>query len=304
MLREQAKAYFESFQDRLCARLANVDGGAEFREDLWDYAPGDGPGVGGGRTRVIEGGALFEKAGVNVSALEGRLSDRIADRLNAEQRNFFATGVSIVIHPENPHIPTTHANLRYLELTDDDGKPQRAWFGGGADLTPYYPDDEAAVQFHTALKSACDGYQADAYRRFKEECDRYFFLAHRGEARGVGGIFYDYLEQDLDQTFSFTKSVGEAFLNVYPEIVEGRRDKPWTAEQRDWQLHRRGRYVEFNLIYDRGTLFGLETKGRTESILMSLPPHVRWSYDYDAKAGSAEEKLMQVVREPRDWVES
>ena len=179
---------------------------------------------------------------------------------------------------------------------------QRAWFGGGADLTPYYPDEEAARQFHTALKQACDRFRPDAYARFKEQCDRYFYLPHRGEARGVGGIFYDYLEQDLDRVFDFSQAVGAAFLDVYPSIAEQRRGLPWTPEQREWQLHRRGRYVEFNLVHDRGTLFGLETRGRTESILMSLPPLVRWSYDYQPRQGSPEAQLLEWVRQPREWV--
>ena len=301
-MRKQAQGYFESLQDRLCDRLASVDGQATFHEDRWSYQPGEGPGTGGGRTRVLAGGACFEKAGVNISALEGQLSERLAEKMNAIHRDFFATGISIVIHPENPWVPTTHANLRYLELVDGDGNLQRAWFGGGADLTPYYPDEDSARQFHRALKQACDGYQPDAYARFKEQCDRYFYLSHRNEARGVGGIFYDYLQDDLDQVFDFSQRVGEAFLDVYPSIVEKLRGQPWTPEQRDWQLHRRGRYVEFNLVHDRGTLFGLETKGRTESILMSLPPEVRWSYDYQPKPGTPEATLLEWVREPREWV--
>jgi len=287
-VKQRAESFFRDLQDEICSTLERVDGRGCFIEDAWDYEPGDGPGEGGGRSRVLTAGAIFEKAGVNVSALHGELSLRLAERLDVTERKFFATGVSLVIHPESPWVPTAHLNLRYLQLFDAAGDPARSWFGGGADLTPYYRDDEAAVLFHRAMNAACDPYAADAYARFKRDCDEYFYLPHRGEARGIGGIFFDYLEGDPEHTLELVRNVGASFNRVYPEIVEGLGARTWTEAQREWQLHRRGRYVEFNLIHDRGTLFGLETKGRTESILMSLPPLVRWTYDQQPESGSPE----------------
>lgn len=301
-MKERAQVFFHELQDEICSTLERVDARGKFIEDAWTYAPGDGPGDGGGRSRVLAGGAVFEKAGVNVSALHGELSPRLVERLEVTDRKFFATGVSLVIHPESPLVPTAHMNLRYLQLFDAAGDPARAWFGGGADLTPYYPDEEAAVLFHAALKDACEPYAPDAYERFKRACDEYFYLPHRGEARGIGGIFFDYLDEDPQRTFELVRRVGTAFNAVYPEIVEHRKARRWTDTQRDWQLHRRGRYVEFNLIHDRGTLFGLETKGRTESILMSLPPLVRWTYAHTPRPGSPEARLLEVLRAPRDWI--
>ena len=301
-MNQRAASFFRKQQDEICSTLEAVDGTGRFIEDCWDYAPGDGPGQGGGRSRVLAGGAVFEKAGVNVSELHGELSTRLAERLEVSDRRFFATGVSLVVHPESPWVPTVHMNLRYLQLFDAAGDPGRAWFGGGADLTPYYPDDQAAVLFHQALKDACDPYADDAYVRFKRACDEYFHLPHRGEARGIGGIFFDYLEDAPERTFEFVQAVGAAFNRVYPAIADARKKQTWTPEQREWQLHRRGRYVEFNLIHDRGTLFGLETKGRTESILMSLPPLVRWTYDQQPAPDSPEERLLELLREPREWL--
>jgi len=301
-VKQTVTRFVNALQDEFCSTLERVDGGAVFTEDNWRYAPGDGPGDGGGRSRVLTAGAVFEKAGVNVSSLRGDLSERLAARLEVTDRRFFATGISLVIHPESPLIPTVHMNLRYLQLLDPDDRVTRAWFGGGADLTPFYPDNEAAVSFHRAMKGACDAYASDAYTRFKKWCDEYFYLPHRGEARGIGGIFFDYLEDDPERTFDFVSAVGAAFNRVYEEIVSARKGRGWNESQRDWQLHRRGRYVEFNLIHDRGTLFGLETKGRTESILMSLPPLVRWTYAQRPSPGSPEAQLVELLREPRDWL--
>ena len=291
-LRSRVQAYVEDLQDRLCAALEAVDGG-RFREDRWKREGG-----GGGRTRVLEGGRVFEKAGVNTSAVFGELDPDFARELQGEGTGFFATGVSLVLHPRSPRIPTAHANFRYLE------QGRGAWFGGGADLTPYYLVDEDARHFHETLKQACDVHDPAAYPRFKAECDRYFFLPHRGEARGVGGLFFDGLgadaDHDLEARFAFLRSVGDAFGPAYLPLVERHLDDPFGDRERAWQLLRRGRYVEFNLVYDRGTLFGLQTGGRIESILMSLPPVVHFPYD-PQPPGPEEARLMEVLRAPRDW---
>ncbi len=297
-LRDEAQRYFEALQDRICAGLERADGRARFAEDRWSHeASHGGAAGGGGRTRVLADGAVFEKAGVNISAVTGTLSDKLAQRMKVAPCGFFATGISLVLHPRSPHVPTVHMNLRYLEL--DGG---RAWFGGGADLTPYYLERDDAVHFHRTWKSVCDRHDPAWYPRFKQWCDEYFFVRHRGEARGIGGVFFDYLEEDLEQVFAFVKHAGDAFLESYVPIVERRGGQPWTEQQRDWQLVRRGRYVEFNLVYDRGTLFGLETGGRVESILMSLPPVVRWAYGHEPVPGSDEARLVEVLRKPVDWV--
>jgi coproporphyrinogen III oxidase len=288
----RAQQYFEHLQDIICNKLESLDGKERFLEDVWQHNEG-----GGGRTRVIQNGAIFEKGGVNTSAVSGTLTPTLADRLQVDPQKFFATGISLVLHPFSPMIPTVHANFRYLEIENGD-----FWFGGGSDLTPYYLFEEDARHFHTIWKRACDQYNADYYPKFKKWCDEYFFLKHRGEARGIGGIFFDYLKGDFEQLFHFVETCGNSFLDAYIPIVERRRNDAWGEEEREWQLIRRGRYVEFNLVYDRGTLFGLETQGRTESILMSLPPLVRWSYDAQLKAGSVEEKLVEVLLHPREWV--
>jgi len=298
-LAERAHRAFAGLQDTICAGLEALDGGATFREDAWTYAPGAGVGEGGGRTRVISGGKVFEKGGVNLSAVTGRLTARLAGHLGVQPQPIYATGLSLVLHPLSPHVPTVHMNVRYLELLGADG---HGWFGGGADLTPYYLVEEDARHFHRVLRAACDEHAAGDYPRFKHGCDEYFYLPHRGEARGVGGIFFDYLKDDPEATFAFATAVGAAFLPAYGPIVKRRRDTPWSDAEREWQLLRRGRYVEFNLIHDRGTLFGLETGGRTESILMSLPPVVHWAYDHSPAEGSAEALLLAALRSPRDWL--
>ncbi len=292
-MKDRAHELFARLQDEICGALEKLDGKARFREDRWKNAAG----TGGGVTRVIAAGDVFEKGGVNLSAVGGELSDKLAERLNVSKQPFFATGISLVLHPASPMVPTVHMNVRYLEMLG----AQRAWFGGGADLTPYYLFAEDAAHFHGCLKAACDRHDPDCYPRFKRDCDDYFYLPHRQEARGVGGIFFDYLDRDLERVFELVGDVGRAFLPAYLPIVERRLREPWSERQRRWQLIRRGRYVEFNLIHDRGTLFGLETGGRTESILISLPPVVHWAYDDKPEAGSREAALLDALRNPTDW---
>jgi coproporphyrinogen III oxidase len=283
--------YFRGLQNRICAALERLDGTAMFREDTWVREGG-----GGGRTRILAEGAVFEKAGVNFSDVHGELSEEFAKQIPGESREFTATGMSLVLHPQNPFVPAVHANFRFLT------KGHRRWFGGGADLTPYYPYREDAIHFHRVWKEICDRHQAVAdYQRFKKWCDDYFFLPHRGETRGIGGIFFDYLEADPEKTFSFVRDCGESFLSAYLPIAERRKVEPYTAVQKVFQEYRRGRYVEFNLLYDRGTIFGLKTGGRIESILMSLPSKVRWEYDFQLAAGSREAELQEFLR-PRDWL--
>jgi coproporphyrinogen III oxidase len=308
-LKERARDFFAELQSEICAALEEVDGSARFREDLWSRDGG-----GGGRTRVMEGGALFEKAGVNLSEVYGRLDEAFAAGLPVgEGTSFFATGISLVLHPLSPMVPAVHANFRYLE------RGSGGWFGGGTDLTPYYPYIEDVVHFHRTLKEACDRSDSWYYPRFKKWCDEYFFIKHRNEARGVGGVFFDYLtgrhegeslepggrrpapDRGLEFTFEFVQDVARAFLPAYLPIVERRKSEPYTEREREFQLIRRGRYVEFNLVYDRGTHFGLQTGGRIESILMSLPPMVRWRYDYQPEAGTREADAMAFFR-ARDWL--
>ncbi|MFN0124260.1 MAG: oxygen-dependent coproporphyrinogen oxidase [Blastocatellia bacterium] len=290
-LKDRARAYFRSLQDRICEALAEVDGQARFREDLWDREGG-----GGGRTRVLENGALFEKAGVNFSAVNGELPVTFADRIGlGTGRKFFATGVSLVLHPHSPYVPTVHANFRFLERGDT------GWFGGGTDLTPGYPFREDIVHFHKTLKAVCDLHDVADYTQFRHNCDKYFHIPHRNEMRGVSGIFFDYLKDDPESVFAFVRDAGEAFLPAYLPIVARRRAMPWTEREREFQLIRRGRYVEFNLVYDRGTVFGLETRGRVESILMSLPALAAWKYDYTPEPGSPEEEALKYFQ-PQDWL--
>lgn len=288
-LQRNAQEFFKRLQDEICAELEHIDGKTKFIEDRWQH-----PEAGGGITRVLQNGGAFEKAGVNFSAVTTRLTDSLASRLSVAPQNIFATGISLVVHPFSPMIPTVHMNLRYLELANGD-----AWFGGGADLTPYVLFEEDARHFHRVLKSVCDKHNPSYYTRFKQWCDEYFTIKHRGEARGVGGIFFDY--QKDGEFFTFVQDVGKAFLDAYVPIVERRKSEPWGEKEKDWQRIRRGRYVEFNLLYDRGTLFGLETQGRVESILMSLPPVVKWVYNHQPEPGSQEAKLLEVLRSPREW---
>jgi coproporphyrinogen III oxidase len=292
------KRFVEALQIRITKKLEATDGSTSFQVDRWEREEGGG----GGITAVLEDGEVFEKAGVNTSAVHGPLPERMAEVLEVDAKPFYATGLSLVIHPRSPHVPTVHANFRYFALGEDLMAPDDQWFGGGADLTPYYPRLEDVQHFHRVWKDVCDRHNDVAdYEAFKRECDEYFYLPHRNEARGVGGIFYDYLRADPEGTFFFTREAGRAFLRSYLPIVERRRDGEWGEEERTFQLIRRGRYVEFNLVYDRGTKFGLETDGRTESILMSLPPHVRWTYDHTPADDSREGRALWYFT-ARDWL--
>jgi coproporphyrinogen III oxidase len=292
-MHQSAVAYFMELQDRICQALAGLESKAAFREDTWQREGG-----GGGRSRVLEGGAVFEKAGVNFSDVRGEMSEAFANQIPGAGRNFTAAGISLVLHPYSPMVPTVHANFRYLT------KGEKRWFGGGADLTPYYPYREDVIHFHCVWRRVCEKHAPLVdYRRLKKACDAYFFLAHRNEPRGVGGIFFDYLEGDLEAVFAFVRDCGDSFLDAYLPIVERRKDEAFTQQRREFQQYRRGRYVEFNLLYDRGTVFGLKTGGRVESILMSLPPVVRWRYDWHPEPGSREAELYDVYLKPRDWAE-
>jgi len=289
-MHDRAADFFKDLQDRICAGLEEADGAASFREDIWQR-----PGGGGGRTRVISDGAIFEKGGVNFSEVFGEHSPEFARQIPGDGLRFSATGVSLVIHPRSPLVPTVHANFRYLT------HGSKAWFGGGADLTPYYPFREDVVHFHTIWKTVCDEHSAVAdHAKMKRDCDEYFFLKHRNEARGVGGIFFDYSDA-TEAMFEFVCVAADRFLDAYVPIVERRKGLTYTPAQRYFQEIRRGRYVEFNLVYDRGTIFGLKTEGRTESILMSLPPVVRYLYDYRPAPGTPEAELTEYWLKPRDW---
>ena len=293
--------YIKILQDNITQLLGKIDGKIDFKEDLWERPQG-----GGGRTRILENGNVIEKAGVNISAVYGPLPESMQSYFNVEKVNFFACGLSLVIHPVNPMAPTVHANWRYFEMYDKTGTICDQWFGGGLDLTPYYLFEEDVKHFHQTCKKVCDKYHPDYYSNFKKKCDSYFFNTHRNEARGVGGIFFDYLKKTdtftLENHFKFVTAVGDSFENAYVPILKKRKDLNYTIAQRRWQEIRRGRYVEFNLIHDKGTIFGLQTNGRIESILMSLPPKVQWKYDYYPEPNSKEARLLKVLKTPQDWV--
>ncbi len=317
--RQRVKQFVQDLQDQICDGLEQLDGEAHFQEDCWQRPEG-----GGGRTRVIREGGVFEQGGVNFSEVWGNTLPQtiLKQRPEAAGHDFYATGTSMVLHPRNPYVPTVHLNYRYFEAGPV------WWFGGGADLTPYYPFAEDAIHFHQTLKQACDQHHREYYPAFKRWCDEYFYLKHRQEARGVGGIFFDYqdgqsplyngpdsdgtaaqysdrvgpISHNWEQLFALIRSCGQAFLPAYAPIVERRRGMDYGDRQRQFQLYRRGRYVEFNLVYDRGTIFGLQTNGRTESILMSLPPLVRWEYGYTPEPNTPEAQLSEVFLKPQDWV--
>ncbi len=293
--------YIQNLQDQITSKLEAIDGKATFKEDIWKRPEG-----GGGRTRVIENGAIFEKGGVNISGVHGRLPDTMQKYFNVTDADFFACGLSLVLHPKNPMIPTVHANWRYFEMYDKNGTIVDQWFGGGQDLTPYYLFDEDAIHFHQISKAACDKHNPEFYKKYKTRCDEYFYNAHRNEARGIGGLFFDYCkasdDMQMEDWYNFVTEVGNSFLDAYVPIVQKRKSLEYTKQQRNWQEIRRGRYVEFNLVHDKGTLFGLKTNGRIESILMSLPPHVQWVYNHEPQKGSEEERLLNILKQPKDWV--
>jgi coproporphyrinogen III oxidase len=293
------KDYLLNLQDRICTGLQVEDGQAIFQEDSWVREEG-----GGGRSRVITDGGVFEKGGVNFSHVHGTQlpPSATAARPELAGRSFEAMGVSLVMHPENPYIPTSHANVRFF-IAEKPGEEPVWWFGGGYDLTPYYGHLEDCQHWHQTAKSACDPFGEAVYPRFKQWCDDYFFLKHRNEPRGIGGLFFDdYNEPGFEQSFGLMRSVGDSYLDAYLPIIQRRKEMVWGEREKQFQLYRRGRYVEFNLVYDRGTLFGLQTGGRTESILMSLPPLVRWEYDWQPVPGTAEAELYDIYLKPQSWI--
>ena len=300
-MKQKFYKYIQNLQDAITFKLEEVDGKSTFQEDIWKRPEG-----GGGRTRVIENGDVFEKGGVNISAVHGKLPKSMQAYFNVVDLDFYACGLSLVIHPKNPMVPTVHANWRYFEMYNEQGDIVDNWFGGGQDLTPYYLFEDDARHFHRTCKRSCDKHNSEFYPKYKTKCDEYFYNSHRKEARGIGGLFFDYCKASEDMSmenwYNFVTEVGNSFLEAYVPIVERRKDVTYTKENRNWQEIRRGRYVEFNLVHDKGTLFGLNTNGRIESILMSLPPHVQWVYDHHPAKGSQEEKLIEVLQQSRNWI--
>ncbi len=300
-IKETFNQYILDLQQQITAALEKVDGKATFLKDPWVREEG-----GGGLSMVISDGNVFEKGGVNTSAVYGPLPVAMQQAFGVGESNFFACGLSLVIHPRNPYVPTVHANWRYFELYDKDGNKIDSWFGGGSDLTPYYVFEEDGRHFHQTLKNAMDPFGEELYEKYKAHCDNYFINKHRNnEARGIGGVFYDYLrpkdQQDAERLVAFQRSNGDSFVKAYIPIVERRKDTPYGEREQFWQEIRRGRYVEFNLVHDRGTLFGLKTNGRIESILMSLPPRARWEYNYQPEEGTPEAELLKNLK-PRNWL--
>jgi coproporphyrinogen III oxidase len=298
--KEEISAAYQLIQDEICAALEQVDGKATFEEEKWEREGG-----GGGRTRIIQNGNILEKGGVNFSAVHGPLPLGIKKALNVEHDEFFATGVSIVIHPNHPMVPIIHMNIRYFEMPSEDSENPVRWFGGGIDLTPHYVFEDDAKFFHQNLKSVCDQFSHDFYARFKHWADDYFYIKHRNETRGIGGIFYDRLTASdtltWENIFDFSQALGRSFIPTYTELVNRNRDKAFTEDHQSWQYQRRSRYTEFNLVYDAGTKFGLETNGRIESILMSLPPTAKWVYNYQAQPGSEEERTLGLLKKGINW---
>ena len=303
---QAVKDYLLNLQDSICQQLSIEDGGATFEEDSWvrDANP-DKPGMhGSGKTRLLVDGSVIEQGGVNFSNVSGDKmpASATANRPELAGRSFKAMGVSLVIHPKNPMAPTSHANVRFF-IAEKEGEDPVWWFGGGYDLTPYYGFDEDCKHWHQTAQNACEAFGDDIYDKYKNWCDDYFYLKHRDEQRGIGGLFFDDLnEWGFDKSFEFLKAVGDSFIKAYQPILSNRKDLPYTEKQRDFQLYRRGRYVEYNLVYDRGTLFGLQSGGRTESILMSMPPLVKWKYNWQPEEGSSEALLYNHFLKPRDWV--
>jgi len=300
--KEQVAEDYKLIQDEICQALEQLDGSAKFEEEMWEREGG-----GGGRTRVIQNGNILEKGGVNFSAVHGNLPENLKRGLKVEQDEFFATGVSIVIHPNHPMVPIIHMNIRYFEMpSSTEGGNSVCWFGGGIDVTPHYVFEDDARFFHGYLKSVCDQYHKEFYQRFKTWADDYFYIKHRNETRGIGGIFYDRLtttdEISLDSIFEFSKAVGRSFIPIYTELVNRNRYKQFNEQNQLWQYLRRSRYAEFNLVYDAGTKFGLETNGRIESILMSLPPTAKWLYNYQTEPGTEEDKTLSLLKKGINWV--
>jgi coproporphyrinogen III oxidase len=301
--KEQIAIDYQEIQDEICRSLENIDGKSKFEEEKWERDGG-----GGGRTRVIQNGNVFEKGGVNFSAVHGKLPATMQKALKVDRDDFFATGVSIVIHPNHPMVPIIHMNIRYFEMPTPGGADEQPvrWFGGGIDVTPHYVIDDDARFFHGYLKSVCDRFNKDFYNRFKTWADDYFFIKHREETRGIGGIFYDRLiatdELSWETIFEFSKAVSRSFIPIYSELVNRNRDNSFTDAQQQWQYQRRSRYAEFNLVYDAGTKFGLETNGRIESILMSLPPTAKWLYNFQPEQGSDEERTLGLLKKGINWV--
>lgn len=299
-MKQKFYEYIQVLQNNITAKLEEIDGVAKFREDIWKRKEG-----GGGKTRVLENGAVFEKGGVNVSSVYGHLPLEMQQYFKVPDVDFFASGFSLVLHPKNPMVPTVHANFRYFEMYDKTGKIIDQWFGGGQDLTPYYLFEEDAKHFHQVCKKVCDSHDTSFYSKFKKQCDGYFWNSHREEARGIGGLFFDYCrpseEFGIEEWYNFVIEVGNNFLAAYTPIVEKQIKLNYSEANKTWQEIRRGRYVEFNLVHDKGTMFGLKTNGKTESILISLPPRVQWIYDHHPEKGSEEEKLVNVLANPKDW---
>jgi coproporphyrinogen III oxidase len=296
------KQYLLKLQQEICRQIENVDGTVQFVEDRWERTSHETL-SGGGITSVLQQGAVIEQGGVNFSHVIGPQlpAAATANRPELEGRGFEAMGLSLVIHPLNPHVPTSHANLRFF-IAEQAGQEAVWWFGGGFDLTPYYGNENDCIHWHKTAKAACDPFGDEVYSRYKKWCDEYFYLPHRNEPRGIGGLFFDDLnEGGFDNAFAFTKSIGNHYLKAYMPIINRRKEEPYTGQQRDFQLYRRGRYVEFNLIHDRGTLFGLQSGGRTESILMSMPPLAKWRYNWAPESNSEEAKLLEYYLKPRDW---
>ena len=295
--REEIATAYQTIQDEICAGLELADGLGKFEEEIWEREGG-----GGGRTRILQHGAIIEKGGVNFSAVYGKLPEPIKKAFGVSEEDFFATGISIVIHPNHPWVPIIHMNIRYFELSDE-----VRWFGGGIDLTPHYIISEDAQFFHQGLKNVCDSFNKTFYQEFKTWADNYFYIKHREETRGIGGIFYDRLSPktaniDWDEIFEFSKALGRSFLPLYTELIARNRSKAFTQEQKEWQYQRRSRYAEFNLVYDAGTKFGLETNGRIESILMSLPPQANWVYNFMPTEGSLESETLSLLKKDINWV--
>ncbi|MBA3829195.1 MAG: oxygen-dependent coproporphyrinogen oxidase [Taibaiella sp.] len=300
-MKEQFIKYIHALQSTICTALEGIDGHAHFAEDRWERPEG-----GGGISRTISNGHVFEKGGVNTSVVHGILPLAMQQAFNVPESDFLACGLSLVMHPVNPYVPTVHANWRYFELYDKQGSRLDSWFGGGTDLTPYYIFEEDGRHFHNTLKNTMDVFDTSLYPKYKQQCDEYFVNKHRNnEARGIGGVFYDYLrpkdDADAAHLLGFQQANGNSFLSGYLPIVEKRKDYPYSVHEKEWQEIRRGRYVEFNLVHDRGTLFGLKTNGRIESILMSMPPRARWEYNYHPEPGTREAELLAYLH-PRDWV--